>query len=50
MATIVFPIGNITLRGVVVCMVADSFATSLQLTKDRMVPVSNIASTENLWV
>ena len=45
-----FPVGNITVKGIVVCMVAGSFAASLQLTNDHVVPVSNIASTANLWV
>ena len=50
MATIVFPIGNITVRGVMVCIIAGSFAANLQLTNDRVVPVSSIAGTTNPWV
>ena len=52
MATIVFPVGNIMVRGIVVCMVAGSFAASLQLINDRMTPVYNIAGTENtkVWI
>ena len=44
-----FPIGNATVKGILVCMVAGSFAASLQLTNDRMVPVSSIVGTENPW-
>ena len=50
MAIIVFPIGNVTVRGVVVCMVAGSFAAILKLTNDCMVLVANIADTANPWV
>ena len=49
-ATIVYPVGNAMVSGAVVCMVAGSFATSLQLTNDCVVPVSSIADTANLWV
>ena len=50
MATIVFPVGNITIRGIVVYMVAGSFAASLQLTNDHVAPVSKISGTANPWV
>ena len=49
-ATNVFPIGNVTGRGIVICMVASSFSASLQLTNNHVVPVSNMADTANLWV
>ena len=49
-ATNVFPVGNVIVKGIVVCTVAGSFAASLQLTNDRIAPVSNISGTENLWV
>ena len=48
--TIVFPISNVIVKGVVVCTVASSFATSLPLTNDHIAPVSNIAGNANLWV
>ena len=50
LANSVFPSGNITVKGFVVYMVAGSFAASLQLTNDGMVPVSNIAGAANPWV
>ena len=50
MVTIVFPIGNSIVRGIVVCTVAGSFATNFQLTNDLMMPVSSISGTANLWV
>ena len=46
-ATNVFPIGNIMVKGIMDCMVAGSFPASLQLTNDRVAPVSNIAGTVN---
>ena len=49
-ATNVFPISNITVKGIIGYEVAGSFSASLQLTNNRMVPVSNIAGTANLWV
>ena len=49
-ATIVFSIGNVTVRSIVVCTVAGSFAASLQLTNNCMAPVSNIAAIVNPWV
>ena len=49
-ATIVFPIGNVIVRGIVACMVAGSFAANFQLTNDHIAPVSNIAGTANPWV
>ena len=50
MALNVFPVGNIVVKGGMVCMVASSFTASLQLTNDHVLPVSNIASTVNPWV
>ena len=49
-ATMFSLVGNVMVKGVVVCMVAGSFTASLQLTNDRVAPVSNIAGTANLWV
>ena len=49
-ATNIFPVGNIAPKGIVVCMVAGSFAASLWLTNNRVVPVSNMAGIANLWV
>ena len=49
-ATNVFPIGNIMDRGFMVCTLAGSFFTSLGLTNDHLVPVSNMANTANPWV
>ena len=49
-ATNVLSISNVTVRGTVGCMVADSFSASLQLTHNHMESVSNIADTENPWV
>ena len=49
-ATIIFPISNVTIRGVVVYTVADSFAASLWVTNNRVVPAYNIAGTANSWV
>ena len=40
MATIVFPIGNIMVRGIIVCTIAGSFAANLQLTNDCLAPVA----------
>ena len=45
---IVFPVGNITVRGAVVYTVAGSCAANLQLTNDRATPVSSMAGTANL--
>ena len=50
MATIVFPVGNVTARDIVVYTLAGSFAASFQLTNDHIAPVSNIAGTVSLWV
>ena len=50
MANIVFLVGNITVKGVVVCTVAGSFAANLHLTNNCVAPVSNIAGTANPWV
>ena len=49
-AVIIFPVGKITVSGVVVKAIAGSFATNLQLMNDCVVPVSSIAGTENPWV
>ena len=49
-ATNVFLVGNIIVKGIMVCMVASSFSASLQLTNDCIVPVSNMAGTANPWV
>ena len=46
--TNVFPIGNVIVRGVMVCMVASSLPASTQLTKDHMAPISNMTDTGNL--
>ena len=50
MATIVFPVGNVIVRGIVVCTVAGSFAANFQLTNDHVAPVSNIDGTADPWV
>ena len=50
MTIIVFPIGNITVSGIVVYTIAGSFAASLQLMNDCIAPVSSIAGTANPWV
>ena len=47
---IVFPVGNVTVRGVVVYTVAGSCAANLWLTNDRVAPVSSMAGTANPWV
>ena len=49
-ATSVFPVGNVMAKGIMGCVVADSFTASLKLTNHHMEPVSNIAGTENPWV
>ena len=48
MAVIVFPVGNITIRGVIVYTIAGSFAANIWLTNDRIAPMSSIAGTANL--
>ena len=50
MAIIVFPIGNVTVSGIMVYIIAGSFAASLQLTNAHIAPVSSIAGTANPWV
>ena len=50
MATNVFLIGNIMVKGIIGYTVAGSLNASLQLTNAHMVPVSNIASIVNPWV
>ena len=47
---IVFPVGNVTVRGDVVCTVAGNCAASLWLTNDCVAPVSSMAGTANPWV
>ena len=47
MAVIVFPVGNVTIRGVIVYTIAGSFAANLQLTNDWIAPMSSIAGTAN---
>ena len=49
-ATNTSPVSNITVKGVVVCILASSFAASLQLTNNYVAPVSNIAGTGKPWV
>ena len=43
MAVIIFPVGNVTVSGVIVYTIAGSFVTNLWLTSDRVAPVSSIA-------
>ena len=50
LASNVFPIGNVMVRGFMVYIVAGSFFASLQLTNNYMAPVSSIADTENFLV
>ena len=50
MAIIVFPIGNVTVSGIMVYTIAGSFAANLRLTNDHVAPVSSIAGTANPWV
>ena len=50
MAIIVFPVGNITVSGVMVYTIAGSFAANFQLTNDHIAPVSSIAGAANPWV
>ena len=50
MATSVFPVGSIMLKGIMGCTVAASFSASLQLTNNYIAPVSNIADTVNPWL
>ena len=45
MAVIIFPVGNVTIRGVIVYTIAGSFAANLWLTNDHVAPVSSIAGT-----
>ena len=44
---IVFPVGNVTVRGVVVFTVAGSYAANLWLTNDCVAPMSSMAGTAN---
>ena len=50
MATNVFPIGNIIIKGIVICMVAGSFTASLQFTNNCVAPVFNKVGTANSWI
>ena len=47
MAVIVFPVGNITVRGVIVYTIAGSFVANLWLTNDHIAPMSSITGTAN---
>ena len=47
---IIFPVGNVTVRGVIVYTVAGSCAANLWLTNDRIAPMSSMAGTANPWV
>ena len=49
-ATNAFPVGNVTVKGILGCTVAGSFSARLRLTNGHMAPVSNMADTENPWV
>ena len=49
-ATNVFPIGKITVRGIMVCTIAGRFFASLQLTNNCVEPVSSIADITNPWI
>ena len=49
-ATSVFPVGSIKVKGVMGCKGASSFSASLQLKHNHVAPVSNIADTANPWV
>ena len=48
MAVIVFLVGNVTIRGVVIYTIAGSFAANLWLTNDYIAPMSSISGTANL--
>ena len=47
---IISPVGNVTIRGVVVYTVAGSCAANLWLMNDHIAPMSSIAGTANPWV
>ena len=47
---IVFPVGNVTIRGAMAYTVAGSCAANLWLINDHIAPVSSIAGTANPWV
>ena len=47
---IVFPVGNITIRSIVVYTVAGSCAANLWLTNDHVASMSSMAGTANPWV
>ena len=49
-ATNVLPIGNVIVRGIVVCTAASSFSASLQLTNNHVTLVPNLDDSVNLWV
>ena len=44
---IVFPVGNVTVRGAIVYTVAGSCAANLWLTNDHVAPMSSMAGTAN---
>ena len=48
MAVIVFPVGSVTIRGVMVYTIAGSFVANLWLMNDHVAPMSSIAGTANL--
>ena len=50
MAIIVFLVGKVTVSGIMIYTIADSFSANLQLTNDRIAPVSTIAGIKNPWV
>ena len=50
MAVIIFPVGNVTVRGIIVYTIAGSFAANLRLTNDHVASVSSIASTSNEYI
>ena len=47
MAVIVFPLGNLTIRGAIVYTIASSFVANLWLINDCIAPMSSIAGTAN---
>ena len=49
-ATNIFPVGIVMVKGVMGYMVAGSFYTSLGITNDCIVSVSNMADTAHPWV
>ena len=49
-AIIIFPVGNVTVSGIMVYTIAGSFAANLQLTNNHIVPVASISGMANPWV